>query len=128
MDVQFGNLKIPSKLAVSGSVKAQLVGMEFIKGFDWIIDNDKNEVWIKRNEHAIPSDFTSRTTYRANTKHGKLYIALKEKSQTKFKLNDQIVSVNAIAITPDNACEYQEILNKSADWNSFEIITAKPAE
>jgi len=62
MPVTFGKLNLQTKLSISGSIKAQNVGIEFIKGFDWIIDYNNNKVYIKRNQNMIPDTFYRKVT------------------------------------------------------------------
>ena len=46
---------------------------------------------------------------------------VKEKSQSKHQLGDQIISVNGQKVTTENQCELQDLLNKTDDWNSLQL-------
>lgn len=122
MPVTLGSENIETKISVSNSIKAQVIGMEFIKGFNWIVDYKNNKVYIKRNQNKVETDF-KKVTYYSKANNEKLVIVIKEKSQTKFNLGDQIISVNKNAVTPANICEMQELLNKTEDWNLLQIET-----
>jgi Retroviral aspartyl protease len=123
MPVSLGNETLESKISVSGSIKAQNVGIGFIKGFDWIIDYNNNKVYIKRNQNEIPNKFDRTISYYAKANNDGLYITIKEKMQTKHNLGDQIVNVNNIKVTQDNICEMQDLLNKTEDWNTLNLVT-----
>ena len=112
---------------MSGSIKVQNIGIEFMKGFDWIINFNKNNVYVKRNTNKIENVFNRRVAYFARVEKGKLCIILKEKSQTKYNLSDEVVSVNQIKVTSENICELQNLLNKTEDWNTLqlEVISSK---
>jgi hypothetical protein len=121
MPVTFGSIDLKAKVSVSNSIKAQNVGIEFIKCFDWIIDYNHNRVYIKRNPNKIESAFSRKVMYYAKTENEELKVIIKEKSQTKYQLGDQILSVNGKKVTPENNCEMQDLLNKTEDWNTLDL-------
>ncbi len=121
MPVAFGQYDLLAKMTVSTSIKAQNIGIDFIKAFDWLIDYNHNKVYVKRNQNTIESNFNRKVMYYAKVNREKLEIVVKEKSQTKFKLGDQIVSVNGQKVTKENQCELQDFLNKTEDWNSLQL-------
>jgi hypothetical protein len=126
MLVKLGNNSVLSKLSVSTSIKAQNVGIDFIKGFDWIIDYNNNKVYVKKNNNTIEKDFSRKISYYAKANNDeKLLITVKEKTQTKYNLGDEITEVNNQKITPDNICEMQDLLNKTEDWNTLNIKVNK---
>jgi PDZ domain-containing secreted protein len=112
---------LEAKLNVSTSIKAQNIGIDFIKAFDWLIDYNNNKIYVKRNQNSIESVFTRKVMYYAKVKAEKLEIVVKEKSQTKFNLGDEIVSVNRQKVTAENQCELQDLLNRTEDWNSLQL-------
>jgi hypothetical protein len=121
MPVTFGSFNLEAKLNVSTSIKAQNIGIDFIKAFDWLIDYNNNKIYVKRNQNSIESVFKRRVMYYVKVKAEKLEIVVKEKSQTKFNLGDEIVSVNGQKATAENQCELQDLLNKTEDWSSLQI-------
>jgi hypothetical protein len=129
MPIIFENKKFDVNVATSNTIKAQNVGIKFIKAFDWIIDYNNNKVYIKKNKEKIENDFIKyRITYYAKANNAnELKIVVKEKLQTKFNLGDQITSVNNTKVTPENICEMQDLLNKIQDWDtlSLEVITTR---
>jgi hypothetical protein len=127
MPMIFGSFNLEAKVNVSTSIKAQNIGINFIKAFDWLIDYNNNKVYIKRNQNPIESTINRRISYYAKVNQDKLQIVVKEKSQSKYQLWDQIVSVNGQKVTTENQCELQDLLNKTDDWNSLslEVIPAQ---
>jgi hypothetical protein len=125
MPVTFAGESINTKMSVSTSIKAQNIGMTFIKGFDWIIDYNNNKVYVKRNQNKIESNFNRRVSYYAKANQEKLTIVVKEKSQTKYQLGDEILSVNGQKVTSENNCELQDLLNKTENWDtlSLEVVS-----
>ena len=121
MPVEFATHKMEVKTNVSSTIKAQNIGVEFIKCFDWLIDYSNNKVYVKRNQNTTDSTFKRKVTYYAGVIDGKLEVIVKEKSQTKFNLGDEIVSVNGQKVTAENQCELQDLLNKTEDWSSLQI-------
>jgi hypothetical protein len=122
MPITFGSFNLEAKVNISTSIKAQNIGINFIKAFDWLIDYNKNKVYIKRNQNPIESTINKRISYYAKVNQEKLLIVIKEKSQAKYQLWDQIISVNGQKVTTENQCELQDLLNKTDDWNSLQLV------
>jgi len=121
MPMVFAGESFDAKVNVSSSIKVQNMGINFIKCFDWIIDYNNNKVYVKRNGNKIESNFNRKVSYYAKVTKDKLMISVKEKSQTKYNLGNQIISVNEKKITTENACEMQDFLNKTEDWNTLQL-------
>jgi predicted aspartyl protease len=127
MPVTIGNENVETKITVSSTIKAQNIGIDFIKGFDWVIDYNNNKIYIKRNSNTIDNTFSRKVSYYSKAQNeNKLLIIVKEKSQSKYNLGDEITSVNNQKVTPENICEMQDLLNKTEDWNTLnlEVIPA----
>ncbi|SCY55810.1 pepsin/retropepsin-like aspartic protease family protein [Flavobacterium caeni] len=112
--------KLNAKPILSGTIKSQVVGIQFLKGFDWIIDYSNNKVYAKRNHLKIEDLFLQRVQYQVTAKD-KLLVTLKERKQTRYNLGDEIVSVNGQKVTPENNCEWQAFLNKTEDWSAIDL-------
>ncbi len=117
--VQFAGEEVLTQPLVSGTLTSELIGLQFIKGFDWLIDYDRNEVYVKRN-HLKIEETSVRKPYYAKADE-KLIVYIKEKNQTKYRLGDEIVSVNGKTVTPENSCEMQSLLNKTQDWDTLDL-------
>lgn len=112
---------INSKILVSKSLKHQNIGLGFIKGFDWIIDFNQNQIYLKKNKNLIETNYQATFNYLASEKNNKLIIFAKEKNQSKYAIGDQITSINNVKVTPENICEMQELLNDTKDWNTLTL-------
>jgi hypothetical protein len=121
MPISFAGENFESKVNVSTSIKAQNIGIEFIKGFDWLIDYNNNKVYVKRNQNKIESAFTRKVSYYVKANQDQLKIVVKEKSQTQYQLGDQIIAVNNQKVTAENNCELQDLLNKTEDWSTLQL-------
>ena len=122
MPIKIGNNEIFSKILVSKTIKAQVVGIEIIKGFDWVIDYSRNKVYIKKNSNQIKAEFNSPVfQYVASEQDSRLIITTKQKKLFQYNLGDEITSVNNQKITPENICEMQDLLNKTEDWETLNV-------
>lgn len=120
VSIDFEGRKIDTKVILSETVAHKLAGLQFLKGFDWIIDYKNNKVYAKRNHLKIEETFNRKVSYYARADE-KLTIVVKEKNQTKYNLGDEIVSVNGTQVTPENNCELQSLLNRTEDWNTLNL-------
>ena len=86
-----------------------IVGMQFIKNFDWIIDVKHKQVYFKPNnvKHNLQNLYSLmyNLDFTLSVKDDKLYINQVNKNFTKYKLGAIIKSVNGIEVTPENVCE-----------------------
>jgi predicted aspartyl protease len=120
--INLGDINVNSTLLISKSIKAQNVGINFIKGFDWIIDFYNNEVYIKKNNIEIESDLNNKMfQYRASERNNKIVVTIKQKKLNEYQLNDEIISVNDKTITSENICETVILLNNTANWDELKI-------
>ena len=61
-------------------------------------------------------------TYRVSTADGTLKILTRLiDGNEKYKVGDQIISVNGEKITEENICYYYDLLTENKDWSGFEI-------
>lgn len=112
--------KLSVKPVVSETVKSHLLGIQFIKGFDWIIDYNHNKVYAKRNHLKIDNTFNRKVSYYAKADQ-KLTVMVKDKKQTRYHLGDEIISVNGQKATPENNCDLQNLLNQTEDWSTLNL-------
>lgn len=127
MPLLFGTYDLSAKINVSSSIKAQNIGIDFIKAFDWLIDYNHNKVYVKRNQNPVESQLSRKISYYTKVIQDRLLIVVKEKSQTQYQLGDQIIAVNGQKVTVENQCELQDFVNKTDDWTSLklEVLPAK---
>lgn len=126
--IKIGDFDLTSKILVSKTIKNQNVGIQFIKVFDWIIDYKNNDVLIRKNNNLVESEnnknaFQFITSIDNETE--KLVITAKQKNSTKFNLNDEIISIDNNAVTPENICEMQNLLNSTTNWDDLKIEIKK---
>lgn len=104
----------------SEHITRQIIGILFIKHFNWILDFKNNKAYFKKidKEHAIKS-FQQLYTCRVVNK--KLMISSKREDLEGYDIGDEILSVNGINITKDNICAFQKQLNTTKDWTTLNI-------
>ena len=60
--------------------------------------------------------------YKVSSSDGTLKILTRRiDGNEKFKVGDQIVSVNGEKINEENICHYYDLLKEAEDWSGFEI-------
>lgn len=111
-------------MTVSNSFSKQRMGMGFIKGFNWIIDNGNRKVYIKKNTLSLDTG-NFKKDYSVQIQETKLVIHTINAASAKFSLGAVLVSVNDMPITRNNVCEMQHLLNETADWTTLKIETEK---
>lgn len=100
------------------------IGMNVISLFNWFIDFDKKEVYLKRNSLPIkPPKILPNTVL---IRQGKLWIASAVKGKAEFELGSEVVSVSGEEVTADNLCEQYLKLNTSTDWKSLNVVIRPP--
>ena len=110
------------KVHVSKTIKSQNAGMALIRNFDWIIDYENSQVYLKRNKNVVDSKFNKNTfKYLVSEKAGKLIISSKQKQLSDYDLGDEITEVSNKIVTNENICELQDLLNKTQDWSTLNI-------
>ena len=116
------------------SIAHNNMGLSAISRYDWIIEQhyDKNAGVIKADEvvykmYARPHSKNAgkpfkAPAYRVSTADGTLKILTRRiDGNEKFKVGDQIISVNGEKITEENICHYYDLLKEAEDWSGFEI-------
>lgn len=101
-------------------IKRNLLGVGFMKNYNWIFDFKKGKVFYKNIEKNIP--FYQKNKVIAN--NGKLIYYQTTTYSNIPNLNYEIITVNNLKITPNTICKIQSLLNNTEDWEPFEIILA----
>ena len=97
------------------------MGLQYIKRFDWIIDEYKECVYAKlRAEEAMEM---SLVRYGISTSDGTLRVLTRliDGNETG-NIGDRIVKVDGVEITPENLCYYYDQLTENKDWSGFDIV------
>lgn len=100
------------------------MGLKAISQYDWIFDwVNGGGVKVYARPHAVDEKASiDMFRYKLNAADGKLKILTRLiDGNEKFKVGDQIVSVNGEKITEENICYYYDLLTENKDWSRFEI-------
>ena len=98
------------------------VGLQYLKRFDWIIDDYYNKVYA-RPHVADTMELGEVVHYGLVTADGTLKIATRLIDGNEvFNISDRIISVNGETINEDNICYYYDLLTTQNDWSEFEIV------
>ena len=99
------------------------MGLRAISQYDWIISacGDTPKVYVRPHatDEVETFDFGR---YKFLASDGKLKIITRLlDGNERFKVGDQIISVNGEKITEENICYYYDLLTEDKDWSGFEI-------
>ena len=100
------------------------MGLKAISQYDWIVSAKRNGPVVYVRPHAVDEVKPSvMFRYKLIADDGKLKILSRLiDGNEKFKVGDQIVSVNGEIITEENICHYYDLLKEAMDWSGFEIL------
>ena len=105
------------------SVSNNNMGLKAISKYDWIISTRGGNLKMYARPHStdVVKPFEA-PAYRVSTADGTLKILNRLiDGKEKFKVGDQIISVNGEIITEENICHYYDLLTENKDWSGFEI-------
>lgn len=101
-----------------------LMGLSFIKNFNWIIDRKAGKMYFKPiSGKQFYSQIINRKSVYVAAYQKKLKIIFLNKSENKkqYKVGDEIISINNQSITPQNLCEMQNLLNTTENWEKLNV-------
>ena len=105
------------------SLEHNNMGLKAISKYDWIISSRSGKLRMYARPHTtdVVKPFEA-SAYRVSTADGTLKILTRLiNGNEKFKVGDQIISVNGEKITEENICHYYDLLTENKDWSGFEI-------
>ena len=105
------------------SLSSNNMGLNAISKYDWIISSRGGnlQMYAKPHETVEAKPFDA-PAYRVSTADGTLRIMTRlVDGKEKFKVGDQIISVNGEKITEENIGHYYELLTESKDWSGLGI-------
>ena len=105
------------------SVSSNNMGLRAISKYDWIISTRGGNLKMYARPHStdVVKPFEA-PAYRVSTADGTLKILNRLiDGNEKYKVGDQIISVNGEKITEENICHYYDLLTENKDWSGFEI-------
>jgi hypothetical protein len=100
------------------------MGLKAISKYDWIISSRGGKLRMYARPHTtdVVKPFEA-SAYRVSTADGTLKILTRlVNGNEKFKVGDQIISVNGERITEENICHYYDLLTENKDWSGLEIL------
>lgn len=100
------------------------MGLKAISQYDWIFDwVNGGGIKVYARPHAVDEKSSiDMFRYKLNAADGKLKILTRLiDGNEKYKVGDQIISVNGEKITEENICYYYDLLTENKDWSRFEI-------
>jgi len=110
-------INLEGQIESSENVKFNLLGIKFMKNFDWIIDYKNKKVFFRPNNKfpSIKQLLNNRLKFKYATKiiNGKLVISSKPINDDKYNIGDIIMSVDNTNINKDNICSYQQSLKNN---------------
>jgi predicted aspartyl protease len=114
--LKFNDLKIRTLAGTSSNIKFNIVGMEFIKKFNWIIDFKNKKIYVQKNKDYNSNFGFNKKIYNKDIIFGiinnKITIISKNIKDKKYKVGDYIISVEGMKITDKNICSNLDKLNK----------------
>jgi hypothetical protein len=106
------------------SVSSNNMGLRAISKYDWIISTRGGNLKMYARPHStdVVKPFEA-PAYRVSTADGTLKILNRLiDGNEKYKVGDQIISVNGEKITEENICHYYDLLTENKDWSGLEIL------
>lgn len=125
--INVGGVKVENPLiSCVPTMNKNLVGYNFIKNYNWIIDFKNKKLYAKKisSSELKPDKINFENfNYKVVGVEDKLIIVSKKVTEKKHSLGDEIISVNNEKITPENICDMQKKLNETNDWETLKIET-----
>ena len=103
------------------------MGMKFISHYDWIIDRKNSRVYAKLIRPFESCEMMKTTLYKVGVVEDRLEIVTHRLGQDSLlPIGTVVKSVNGVAVTPENICEYKDLanqlLNKDGKWWELDIV------
>jgi len=111
--VYFSNFELYSTINSIENFNTNIIGIQPIKNFDWIIDYRNKRVFCKPNSLNInlvnEYDVVKGISYLVEIIENKIIVIAINKNNQKIKVGDEIISVDGVKVTSENICD---LLNK----------------
>ena len=119
----FGGVEKETEITYVKDLPFNNMGLKAISQFDWIVSAKRNGPVVYVRPHVadeVPPFDAFR--YKFLVSDGKLNIITRLlDGNEKYKVGDQIISVDGEKITEENICYYYDLLTESKDWSGLEI-------
>ena len=109
------------------NISLNVMGLEFISCYDWIIDRKQEKMFAKRvaykncNIHEVP-------LYGVGTDNDTTLIITRVPypNPNGYPIGSIISTVNGENVSKDNICEMKRLLSSTVDWSTLKITTRHP--
>lgn len=119
--ITFGSHYYNTAVVVTNDNVSRL-GMGIIKGFNWMINFDRRELYVRKNTLGLDAENTFPSFQVGVTQSG-LVVTSKSKTSRQISLGDIVTKVNGVPVTSENICEMKQMLNGKPDWDRVDIQT-----
>lgn len=124
LNMQFEKKRIEYPIFVSNSIQVQNAGLGFIKNYNWFIDLENEEVYIKNLNTDFDISQINYQKYVVKIEDNKLIIAIKTKG-SELTVASIVLAVNNVYVNSENICYYKDLLNKTENWDDLNITFEK---
>lgn len=124
LNMQFEKKQVKYPIIVSNSIQVQNVGLGFIKNYNWYIDFENEEVYVKNLKTDFDISQISYNKYVVKIEDNKLIIAIKTKG-SELTVASIVLAVNNVYVNSENICYYKDLLNKTENWDDLNITFEK---
>ncbi len=132
--IGFAGKEDTGKVVYVKSIAHNNMGLSAISRYDWIIEQQYDrdagvvnadeivyKMYVRPHVEDVVKPFKA-PAYRISTADGTLKIVTcLIDGNERFKVGDQIISVNGEKITEENICYYYDLLTENMDWSGFVI-------
>ncbi len=129
--INIGGITIEKPLLTKiSNINRNIIGFNFIKNYNWLIDFKNEKLYakiIKDFDFQLIKENLKKNQLKSISFDNKLIIGYKSTLITKYKIGDQLTSINDQKVSPENICQMQDLLNNTEDWSTLklEIIPVK---
>lgn len=102
-----------------------LIGMSFIKHYNWILDFNTSAIYIKKIadfDRNYNKNLVENFTLKCVGLNDRLLVGAKNiKINSPYNVGDEIIAVSGKKVTKNNLCELEELINITKDWSTLNL-------
>jgi len=114
---EFSNMKNSFVIKSNNYIKRNLLGVGFMKNYNWIIDYKKGKVFYEKINNSEIKIYKNRTIIKNNN----LIFYQTDNQSNIMDLGKTIISVNNQEINSKNICSFKNQLNTNNEWDNLQI-------
>ena len=99
-----------------------VLGLMFIKNFNWIVDYPHKRIYAKRNLQIVDKLVDEIKDNYLGIIEDRIKIIAIKSGYSKHSIGTEITSVKNQIVTNENICDLFYQLNSTKDWDSLEVI------